>query len=244
MNQLRIQKFPPVGYACAEAINTLCTNLTFSGENVKRIMMTSCHATEGKSFLSMNIARTLATLGYRVALVDADLRKSVINSRYKVEFVDAAHTAGLAQYLAGQVAIGDVVYGTNLNNVYMVPVGRNVMNSLQLLNSTRFSKLLEELAMQMDYVIVDAPPVGQIIDAAQIAKSCDGILLGVRYNTVGRQELIDVRDQLLQTGCPILGVVLNQVSYDAYLNKKYYYKSYYSHYGNEEEESSGKKHKR
>ena len=87
------------------------------------------------------------------------------------------------------------------------------------------------MAKRADYVLVDAPPVGLVIDAAQIARSCDGTLIVVNYNQVRRQELIDVRDQLEQTCCPILGTVLNMVEYKSYLSKKYYYKSYYSNYG-------------
>ena len=79
-------------------------------------------------------------------------------------------------------------------------------------------------------MIVDARPVGLVIDAAQIAKNCDGSLIVVNYNSVRRQELIDVKEQLEQTGCPILGTVLNMVDYDNYLSKKYYYRSYYSAY--------------
>ena len=72
MNNLTIGRFPPLSYACGEAVNTLCTNLSFSGENLRKIMITSCHAAEGKSFLAMNIMRTMAKCGKRVALVDAD----------------------------------------------------------------------------------------------------------------------------------------------------------------------------
>ena len=72
MNNLTIGRFPALSYAGSEAINTLCTNLSFSGENVRKIMLTSCHASEGKSFVSMNVMRTLAKLGRTVALVDAD----------------------------------------------------------------------------------------------------------------------------------------------------------------------------
>ena len=97
--------------------------------------------------------------------------------------------------------------------------------------SPRFGRLLDHLAKNVDYVIVDAPPVGLVIDAAQIAKSCDGTLIVVNYNTVRRQELIDVKRQLEQTGCPILGVALNMVEYNDYLSRKYYYKAYYSDYG-------------
>ena len=102
---------------------------------------------------------------------------------------------------------------------------------MPLINSPKLRELLDFLADNVDYVIVDAPPVGAVIDAAQIAKSCDGTLIVVNYNQVRRQELIDVRDQLEQTGCPILGTVMNQVKFDNYLGRKYYYKSYYSNYG-------------
>ena len=90
MNSLRIGRFPRLGYAGSEAINTLCTNLTFSGESVKKIMLTSCHASEGKSHLSMNIMRTMARLGKSVVLVDADLRRSMIDSRF--DFNDRWYT--------------------------------------------------------------------------------------------------------------------------------------------------------
>ena len=78
----------------------------------------------------------------------------------------------------------------------------------------------------MDYVLVDAAPVGVVIDAAEIAKSCDGTLIAVQYNDVRRQELLDVKQQIEQSGCPILGTVLNQVDYDSYLSRKYYYRTY------------------
>ena len=93
----------------------------------------------------------------------------------------------------------------------------------------------------MDYVVVDAPPVGLVIDAAQIAKSCDGTLIVVNYNTVRRQALIDVKQQLEQTGCPILGVALNMVEYNDYLSRKYYYKAYYSDYGRYDKSAHVKK---
>ena len=231
MNSLKIGRFPRLGYAGNEAINTLCTNLTFSGENVRKIMMTSSHASEGKSHLAMNVMRTMARLGKSVVLVDADLRRSMIDSRFDLQYENADYKPGLAHFLAGQVDEDDVIYQTNLTGAYMVPIGREISNPLPLLNSRRFEQLLDDLAQRADYVIVDAPPVGLVIDAAQIAKSCDGTLVVVGYNAVHRQELIEIKNQLEQTGCPILGTVLNMVKYDDYMSRKYYYKSYYSHYG-------------
>jgi len=231
MRSVTITRFSPLSYAGAEAVNMLCTNLSFSGENIKKIMFTSCHASEGKSYLSMNVMRTLAKLGKSVVLVDADLRRSMIIQRYGVQFTDEEEQVGLSHYLAGMADETSVVYETDILGAYIVPVGRKVSNSLPLLNSSRLQKLLDDLAAEFDYVIVDAPPIGLVIDAAQISKYCDGTVLVVGYNSVRRQELADAKAQIDQTGCPILGAVLNQTEYDNYLSKKYSYKSYYSHYG-------------
>ena len=233
MKQLKITKFPALDYAGNEAFNTLSTNLSFAGANVKKIMIASCHASEGKSYLSMNLMRTLAQRGIKVALVDADLRRSMVNSDYGLKFEDGRSDGkGLSHFLAGMVGMDEVIYQTDIPNAIMVPVGRDVPNPLALLTNHHFAELLDMLASMADYVIVDAPPVGVVIDAAEIAKACDGTLIAVNYNDVSRQELLDVKQQIEQTGCPILGTALNQVDYDNYMGRKYY-KSYskYGKYG-------------
>lgn len=230
MNRLTITKFPAASYAVQEAINTLCTNLSFSGSKVKKIAITSSHASEGKSFLTMNIMRTMARFGKKVAFVDADLRKSCVSARFGLRFEDPECDAGLAHYLAGMTDLSSVIYSTDIENAWIVPVGSYVTNPLPLLNSELFGQLLDHLAENLDYVFVDTPPVGVVIDAAEIAKSCDGILIAVDYDTVSGRELREVKQQLEQTGCPLLGVVLNRVEMDNYMSKKYYYRSRYSHY--------------
>lgn len=243
MNQLMIRQFPPLSYAGQESLNTLCTNLTFTGENVKKIMITSSHASEGKSFVAMNIMRTMAQYGKTVVLVDADLRMSNITAKYDLRFAQSPQMAGLAHYLAGMTDEGSVIYQTNIEGAYMIPVGRSVSSPMPLLNSERFRDLLAHLSASCDYVLIDAPPVGAVIDAAEIAKSCDGIVVVVDYDSVHRQELIEVRQQLEQTGCPVLGAILNRVDPDGFFGKKYYYKSYYSHYGDTSEDAGKSKRK-
>lgn len=222
MRYIEIRHFAPLSYAGQEAVNTLCTNLSFSGEKTRKIMITSSHASEGKSFLSMNVMRTMARYGKSVVLVDADLRRSYISSQFNLKFEDDEHKWGLAHLLAGMIDENSVIYSTNISNAYIVPVGREVSNPLPLLNSERFSALLSHLSAMFDYVLVDVPPVGTVIDAAEIAKSCDGTLLIVSYNAVRYQELLDAKEQLEQTGCPIIGTVLNMVKLDNYLSRKYY----------------------
>ena len=115
MNTLTINLFPPLTYQCAEAVNMLCTNLSFSGANVRKILMTSCHQSEGKSFLSMNIMRTMANLGKRVVLVDADLRRSVIATHYGLQFTEEK-PLGLSHFLAGMADESMVIYATSTGN--------------------------------------------------------------------------------------------------------------------------------
>lgn len=230
MKSIEFTRFEPLDYNGTEGMNTLCTNLTFAGENVRRIMTTSCHSAEGKSFVTMNMMRSFAKLGKRVVLVDADLRKSVILARYGARRT-SGERLGLTHYLAGMCEMEDVLYETNIQGAYMVPVGRTVSNSLALLTSPRLSQLLQWLDTAFDYVLVDGAPVGMIVDSAEIAKSCDGVLFVVNYNSVSRRELLDAVNQINRTGCRVLGTVLNNVSFDSYSSKKYYYKSYYySHY--------------
>lgn len=229
MKQLTINAMPKLDFASSEAMNTLCTNLMFSGKSIRRIMITSCRANEGKSYISMNVVRKMAELGKKVVLVDADLRRSVIDSRFEIKYEGGKET-GLTHFLSGQSKIDDVIYGTNVEGLFLVPVGRKVSNSLSLLNDVNFSILLDKLNEIADYIIIDAPPVGLLIDAAEIARSCDGTLFVVKYNEIRRKELMEARAQITRSGCQILGAVLNEVSFKSYSSRKYYNKSYYSHY--------------
>lgn len=229
MSRIEFTHFKELDYATQEAINTLCTNLTFLGKDKRKIMVTSCQQHEGKSTLAMNIMRTLAKLGHTVVLVDCDLRRSQIVAKFGVKS-NNGQLNGMTHYLAGLATVNDVIYETNIDGAYFIPAGHLVSNSLALLSTSRFTAMLDELANGADYVIIDAPPVGMIIDAAEIANSCDGTIITVQYNEIDRKELLAAKQQIEQTGCEVLGAVLNQVSFKTVSSKKYYYKSYYYKY--------------
>ena len=242
MKTLSIKRFPELGYAGTEAINTLCTNLTFTGTKYKKIMVTSVMSAEGKTFLAMQILRTLSELGKRVVLVDADLRRSTIDATFRLVYQDK-DKLGISHYLAKKCELEDVIYTTDMRRAFYVPVGYAVNNSLALLNSPRFSMLLDQISPNVDYIIVDAPPVGMIVDALEIAKSCDGALITTSYNQVRRRDLLDARQQIEKTGCDVLGVAINNVPPKVYNSKNYqgrgYYTGYYSHYVKPEGGSKG-----
>jgi capsular exopolysaccharide synthesis family protein len=163
-----------------------------------------------------------------VVLVDTDLRRSVLVSRYEIETVGKIR--GLSAFLVNMYNVDDIVYETDIPGAFMVLGGGDVANSLTLLSTPRLPMLLNALAKVFDVVLVDSTPIGVIIDAAEVAKSCDGVLMVVSDNTVSRRELAEAVVQLQNTGVDIIGTVLNKVSFDSHSSKKYYHRAYYSHY--------------
>ncbi len=229
MKTITFKKLPELDYAGREAVNTLCTNLTFTGGKYKKIMVTSVSSAEGKTFLSMQMLRTLSELGKRVVLVDADLRRSTIDATYRTQYADK-EKLGITHYLARKCEVEDIFYSTDLRRAYYVPIGFAVSNSLTLLNSPRFASLLDQISQNVDYILLDVPPVGMIVDGLEIARSCDGALLVLGYNKVRRREIVDVRSQIERAGCDVIGTVINSVPMNIYSNKNYLGRLHYSGY--------------
>lgn len=220
------RRLGPLQHSGREALNTICSNISFAGPSFKKVVVTSCNPGEGKSYLCMQMAYNLAKRGKRVVLVDADMRRSSLVNRYGVT-TDGV-LMGLAHLLAGYCTLDEALYQTNVNHFCLIPVGREVANPVPLLNSQAFSDLLDYLARYFDMVLVDAPPVGMVIDAAEIAGRCDGVILLAKYNETRRREMLEAKRQIEQTGCPILGCVLNNVALASENGKKYGDKAYYS----------------
>ena len=214
-------------YAGSEAFNTVCSNLTFSGKNIKKIVVTSCEPNDGKSFIAIQVAVNMARRGKRVLLMDADLRLSVMNAHYEIQLSGAGY--GLAHILSGQCMLEDAMYETNVPNIWFIPIGTDVQAPLSLIATPDFDTLVKALSENFDLVIIDAPPVGLVIDAAEIAKSCDGSVLVLEYAKTHRRALAEAKQQMERTGTPILGCILNKVTMDRLSTKKYY--SYGGKYG-------------
>lgn len=231
MPKFTIRNFEELEYQSKEALNELCAKLSFAGGDIKKIMITSSHPQEGKSFVTMNLLRTFASLGYKVVLVDADIRASQLQKAYDIRIEGVENPTGkypgLSRYLAGNCKAEEILGGTNIPNAYMILAGNTVSNSMPLLKKTRLRELLNALSKRFDIVLVDAPPVGTIIDAAQIATCCDGTLFVVQSDAVSRSHLINSLHKLEQADCPLLGTVLNQYDDRDYANKYYYSGNYY-----------------
>lgn len=212
-------------YYYEEAIKTLRTNIQFCGNGLKTIMFTSSMPDEGKSGTAFALAASFGNIGKRVLLVDADIRKSVMVKRYEIK----GNPNGLSQYLSGQKTMEEICYGTDVENLDMVLSGPYSPNPAELLEDPLFKKLLEEVRDTYDYIIIDTPPMANIIDGAIIASQCDGAVIVIESGAISYRLVQKVRNQLEKSGCRILGVVLNRVG--GGYNNSYYEKYYGRHYG-------------
>ena len=223
-------------YYYNEAIKTLRTNIQLSGQSIKTILITSCFPNEGKSDVVLSLAQELGSIGKKVLLLDADIRRTAYVGRLGVE----EEVRGLSQFLSGQANINDIIYETNFENMDIIFSGSFAPNPSELLGQEAFGTLLGAVREHYDYIIVDTPPIGSIIDAAIVAKQCDGAVLVFESELVSSKEAARVKEQLLMTGCRLIGAVLNKV--DVKKNKYYHRYDYYYH-GYQEKKEVTKKNK-
>ncbi|MGN1167488.1 MAG: CpsD/CapB family tyrosine-protein kinase [Lachnospiraceae bacterium] len=214
-------------YRSNEAYKTLRTNIEFAGEEKKVIVFTSCTPSEGKSTVSLSLAASLAEGNKKVLFIDADLRKSILVGRHRV----TGEIKGLSHFLSGQSELKDIVMKTQEPGLSIIFAGVVPPNPAELLGNKRFEALLTGARKTYDYVIIDAPPLGSVIDSAVIAKKSDASILVIAANMINHKFASSVKEQLEKSDCPILGVVLNKV--DMKRNRYYgkYYGKYYGSYG-------------
>lgn len=217
--QLSLVRENKKDYGFDEAIKTLRTNIQFSGNGIKVIMLTSAFPSEGKSELTFSTAESLTQLGKRVLLVDADIRKSVFVSRYQLK----EQINGLSQYLSGQKTLDEVIYPTNVEHLDVIAAGPYSPNPTELLEDTLFRDLIVHARKEYDYVLIDTPPMADLIDGAVIARLCDGVILVIESGNVSFHVEQGIKKQLEKSGCRILGAVLNKQPLDKH--------GYYSRYG-------------
>lgn len=223
-----------------EYYNLIRTNVQFSGSDIKVIAISSVQAGEGKTTTSTNLAISFANAGFKTLLIDADVRNSIMSGTFRAD----ENYEGLSSYLSGNSNLSDTISSTNIANLMLIPSGKVPPNPTSILQSKQFDNMIEVVRDLFDYVIIDTPPIGLVIDAAIIAKNCDGSILVAASGDTKRRFLQKAKEQLTQSGSPFLGVVLNKVDY-----KKETYGSYgtygaYGSYGKDKAQKKSKKHKK
>lgn len=210
-----------------EAYKSLRTNLQFCGTDKKVIALTSCTPNEGKSNVSFYLSISLAESGKNVLLIDCDLRKSVMLGRVAME----QEIKGVTHYLSRQAKLSEVICTTDVPKFHMIFSGPVPPNPAELLGGKQFRELIRITRDVYDYIIIDTPPLGSVIDSAVIAENCDGMLMVIESEAISYRFAQEVKQQLEKTSAPLLGVVLNKVDYhkQGYYGKKY--GKYYGKYG-------------
>lgn len=229
MHSITINNSKKLSNQMKDVYRTLRTNIEFTGTENRVLAVTSCTPNDGKSTVVYNLARAFAENGKKTLIVDADLRKSVMLKKFRIN----EELKGLSHYLSGQENIQNVICSTDIPRLYLVPTGIFPSNPTELLGNARFEQMLPALKQVFDYVLIDTPPLSNVIDAAVIAKKCDASLLVVAADSTSRVEVKRVSQQLKTANSNLLGVVLNKVDIS---RGSYYGKAYkYGYYGNEEQ---------
>lgn len=227
--KINFENISTLDFQSSEAYKTLRTNIQFCGEEVKVVSFTSCQPNEGKSVLIFRLSATMAETGKKVLLIDADIRKSVLVSRYQADQTGK----GLSEYLTGQCKLDECVHNTNIENMDILLTGPVAPNPSEILGSSKFKRMVASLREKYDYIFIDCPPLGSVIDAAVVSTNVDGAVLVIEHAADSYKFVQKVKSQLEKSGCKILGAVLNKVDMEGKgYYRKYYGKRYGNYYGN------------
>jgi len=213
----------------SEAFRALRTSLLLSRADhpPQVILVTSALPREGKTTAAANLAVTLAQLGDKTVVVDADLRKPGVG---RLLNMTGGNYAGLSSYLAGASSLDLVIVPhPTIPNLAAIPTGPLPPNPADLLSSHKLAEAILELRKRFKFVVIDSPPVMAATDAVILSVQTDGVLLVVRSGETPKEAFTRTRDLLVSVKCNILGVVLNAVDASApdyYYSYRYYPYSY------------------
>lgn len=210
--------------AVQNSMKTLLANIRFASidKPVCSLVVTSSIPNEGKTTIAIDLARSIASGGNRVLLVEADMRNRSIANQLGLR---ARH--GLYAVLSQQVEIEDAVVSAKQPGMYFLDAEPHIPNPADILASKRFIQFIADLERRFDYVVFDTPPVGTFVDAAVIGAHADGVVFVIRENFTKRAEMEAAYAQLTKADVHVLGAVMNCCDMDA---SDYYY-AYYNQEG-------------
>lgn len=183
-----------VDYKVEEAVRRLSVNISNSYPDAKTILVSSVAGKEGKSFVSLQLARVLAARGSKTLYINGNLRSN------------GGSEKGLAEYMQENMESSEIIYNSNCKNLDVIPAGQNTV----MFDEVLLEKLLKEMETAYEYVIIDSPSLGEVADGIVLGRFCDGILLVVEPEIVKQSRIAVVKEELERSGCKILGVVLNK----------------------------------
>ena len=210
----------------AEAYRTIRTAIFFGVPDGKAqtMVITSPAPGDGKSTMASNMAIAMAQADQKTIIIDADLRKSVQHTIF-----GTADQPGVTSIIAGRSGFEGCILSTDVPNLDILPAGPEVANPSEMLNSTAFKSLIQQLSQTYDRIIIDSPPVMPVTDSRILAAMADVTVLVLRAEKSTRKGSQQARDGLLSVGANLLGAVVNDVPKGK--GKYGYYSSYGGGYG-------------
>lgn len=210
----------------AEAFRRLRTNMQFAnlGQKSGAVMLTSSLPGEGKSTTATNLAITLAQAGQSVVLVDADLRRPMI-----AEYLGLEGSAGLTTALVGNASLQDLLQPWGDDQLFVLTSGKIPPNPSELLGSDGMLRVIRQLESMFDAVIIDAPPLLPVTDAAVLSQHLGGVILVVGSQAVKQGDVEKSLGALELVGANLLGIVMNMLPSKGPDSYSYSYQSYESH---------------
>ena len=212
----------PASYI-SESFRNLRTNLFLKlrSEPQKVIMITSSQPGDGKSFVSFNLAASIASVGHKVVILDCDLRRPTLHKKFRME-----NLIGLSNFMADHMTKEDIIIKSDVNNLFFIPAGPVMPNSSEKIESGALDKLIHELKNQFDYVIFDTTPAGVVADASLMIKYTTHILLVCRNNYTRKDVFLDVLNLFLVNNVNNYDVVYNDLNLKKSRHGRYnaYYK--------------------
>jgi capsular exopolysaccharide synthesis family protein len=211
----------------SDSYRTIRTALLFSQPEKppKVVLLTSPHPHDGKTVSTLNLAISLAQGGYKVLVIDGDLRKGNCHA-----LLNRQNNRGLSNILTGSLALENGVQGTAVAGLAFLSRGVIPPNPPDLLGSHKMKEVLEMLRQDFDFVLLDSPPAIAVSDAAVLSTLCDGVVLVLRGQKTTLQAARLVVERLKAARARILGVVLNGIDIrnPDYADYRSYYRSYYA----------------
>ncbi len=212
--------------AFAESLRSVMTAVHFSNPDnpPKSIMVTSSVPGEGKSTISVSLARVTAMSGSKVLLVDCDMRRPTVDKAF-----DRIASKGIGELLAGTADVKEVIMKDDKTGLHYIRAFPNTPHSRELLSSRKMHDFMKKVTNVYDMVILDSPPVMALSDALMLSEMVDTAILLVQWEKTARSLTANALKQLVSTGVPISGVVLSRV--DIPKHEKYGYSDSGSYYG-------------
>ncbi len=202
-----------------EAILSLRTavNLAVDEGRLRSVAITSALHGEGKSTTAAQLARSLAQVGKKVLLVEADMRRPAMHKTF-----DVAITPGLADVLQGQQTCGDAIVPLDPPGLFLIPAGPPTHHAANLI-SMGFSAMLAKLSRDFDLTLIDCPPILGAAEAQEIAGTADGVLMVIKASDTPGKAVSAAVSSLLRNRAQVIGMVMNKVrSFDSEYGYYYY----------------------